>query len=543
MMRNITAVIYDFKRSLMKKSVILVMAISILLGIGLSYVLYASLLQGMNLDDINVRAYMIAINNKIYLLGAVYDSKGDPINNAVAKLYLGDNPLIEASSDVKGLFFAEKEINLSDILRADLSFLRLTLYVGGKSINTSAEIRQFSTTPSMRSLRDGLYVVVELYRDSVYVLGRSTIFGAISTNSSLQPNDVFLSFTVLHRNNDVYKIMIFGIRVVNNSITPINTNILYTVANRSIFIQEIVNMTPAPRINIIIQRSITLKPSVFEKLRFEYLTNMTDYVEIKEIKLSGESKDLDTLILKVPFSDNTYVFTAGIIYRYSPLYTTLIMSLSSSGGIFFFTLSIVVLFLVNSMMAKPRSSGELEYILSKPLTRDDLYLIRYASILLAILFMVLILLLTLSSFTYVLLKISYDFDTLLRLFIGLTGSLIALLSLFYSIATGLRSGLYMGVSIGLFVILIFLWDSLMFAVGIALSGTQSFQEISKFVEESTYFNPRVLVRYVFSELASTFIEGQEPVLKLPLVLISWGLWTFIPFIIGLLRFRRINLLS
>jgi len=543
MMRNITAVIYDFKRSLMKKSVILVMAISILLGIGLSYVLYASLLQGMNLDDINVRAYMIAINNKIYLLGAVYDSKGDPINNAVAKLYLGDNPLIEASSDVKGLFFAEKEINLSDILRADLSFLRLTLYVGGKSINTSAEIRQFSTTPSMRSLRDGLYVVVELYRDSVYVLGRSTIFGAISTNSSLQPNDVFLSFTVLHRNNDVYKIMIFGIRVVNNSITPINTNILYTVANRSIFIQEIVNMTPAPRINIIIQRSITLKPSVFEKLRFEYLTNMTDYVEIKEIKLSGESKDLDTLILKVPFSDNTYVFTAGIIYRYSPLYTTLIMSLSSSGGIFFFTLSIVVLFLVNSMMAKPRSSGELEYILSKPLTRDDLYLIRYASILLAILFMVLILLLTLSSFTYVLLKISYDFDTLLKLFIGLTGSLIALLSLFYSIATGLRSGLYMGVSIGLFVILIFLWDSLMFAVGIALSGTQSFQEISRFVEESTYFNPRVLVRYVFSELTSTFIEGQEPVLKLPLVLISWGLWTFIPFIIGLLRFRRINLLS
>jgi ABC-2 type transport system permease protein len=284
-----------------------------------------------------------------------------------------------------------------------------------------------------------------------------------------------------------------------------------------------------------------LNTSKLEELRFSSLGELTDFVSIKTINIGGVATSDNILILATPLDKDVYLFSAGPFSRYNYLDTLLITNLSSSVGIFFFMLSIVVYFLVNSLMAKPRSSGELEFILSKPLTRDDLYITRYLSILLTIVFMVAALLLVLDVFIYILVGATYELGVVIRLFLGITGSLVALLSLFYFIATSLRSGLYTGIAIALYVVFILLWDSIMFAIGIGVMRLGSFEEISRFTDETMYFNPRILLRYTLDSLTSEVVMNYKPALELSYVLVSWALWTFAPFFAGLFRFRRINL--
>ncbi|MGC9148536.1 MAG: ABC transporter permease [Sulfolobales archaeon] len=535
-MRNIDPVIYDFKRSLLKRSTLLILALAILMGIGLSYLLFGFLLQSTTLEDINVKAYMIATINKIYLAGTACNSKGEPLKDSIVKLYLGGSLVAEAKTDRNGFFSVENNYNLAQSNTTSTPIPQLVVSSGEKSVNATVSKMQ----PYMGS--GGVLFVAEFSRESPYVNGLSLTSLINSTRSYIPPPDKYLSFIVLGREGDNLRVMILGLSLINGSFKPLDEPLYYSVANASVFIESTRNITsPLPLMSIEVVGLETLNASRVGELRFSSLGELKELVSIKAISVGGVATSDNVLILATPLDKDVYLFSAGPFSRYSYLDNLLITNLSSSAGIFFFMLSIVVYFLVNSLIAKPRSSGELEFILSKPLTRDDLYITRYLSILLTIIFMVAALLLVLNIFIYILVGATYEISIVIRLFLGITGSLVALLSLFYFIATSLRSGLYTGVAIALYVVLILLWDSIMFAIGIGVMRLQSFEEISRFTDETMYLNPRILVRYILDSLTSIVVMNYKPVLELPYVLISWALWTFAPFFAGLFRFRRINL--
>ena len=558
MMRSVTPIIYDFKRSILRRSTILIAALAILIGLSISYGIYVFIISSIgSINDINARAYMAVIGDKLYLAGYVFNSRGEPLRNAYVTAYLGNITLIETVSSDKGLFFAEKNLasiglsiigNISqipvNISQITMRIPSVEIRVGDTRINlTSTPI--ISETPSIPLLTspvvyayDGPYILTRGFGGGVYIN---------STNPLYTSPGIYLDFAALRRIGAMVELLVIGFRVTDKGLEPLNTEILYAVTNIS---SMLTSSTVTIRVSFggssspTHPMSISSPESILSNLSFTVLTkSLSNYVGVYTIDLGNSRNDM-YIVLATPVRDREYYIVNRYVQAHSPLYTGLVMNLSGYSSLIFFMLNLMVLFLVNSLMAKPRGSGELEFILSKPVTREDLYVFRFLAISLTVVLMVSISILAMDLFVYVLVGISYEATLLIEFALGLIGSLIAFQSLFYAVATSIRSGLYMGVSVALFIVFVLLWDSLMYAVGLALLGTRaSFDELNKFVTLSTYFNPRILFRYVVDSTQSFVITSTNPVLNPALSILSWLLWLIIPFTIGLLRFKRINISS
>ena len=218
-------------------------------------------------------------------------------------------------------------------------------------------------------------------------------------------------------------------------------------------------------------------------------------------------------------------------------------------GLFSTFYPVLMLYLAYVYIAKPRSAGALEFLLARPLTRLDLYTTRFISGVLVALASTGLFFASTSLTLYVLTGISLDFYSYLILFAGVTASLVAFYSVCYAIAAFTRGGSYLALSIFIYLFYTIGYPLIVFFVTISQGiGSGLGEALARNTYMAQYFSPlgaTSFVQYYFLSYNNITIigEGAASVVNIWFVVASALSWIIVPVTMGWLVFKRANLLG
>lgn len=268
-----------------------------------------------------------------------------------------------------------------------------------------------------------------------------------------------------------------------------------------------------------------------------YVGEVTSYFNFYHVEAPSSAK---LMLIKLNSSPNIVGFE---YYPYGSAISSLVDGLLRSIGGFSFIFPAIMMYLAYVLFARPRDSGALKFLLARPVTRTQLYVSRYlggvltavvSSFLLAFIPYALLSILLSSS------GVSLPIGIPILLFLSTAVALIGFFSLVYMLPSFIRSaGAVLGISI--FLYLFFLIGMLIIANIIAYV-TGGLDMIDQIYYLTSYFNPLGALNfgdyYLYVEYG---LAPTSSYVNLPLVILSSALWIVVPFIIGLLRFNRINI--
>lgn len=226
-------------------------------------------------------------------------------------------------------------------------------------------------------------------------------------------------------------------------------------------------------------------------------------------------------------------------------------------GLFTQFFPILVLYLVYIYIAKPRAQGALEFTLARPITRTDLYITRFTAgalvvIASAVLFNTTFLI-AVQSITK--LNLGLDVVAYALMYGGVIVSLLAFYSLCYLLSTLTSGTRYIVISVILYVLYAFIWGVLPYIVVSLIQGfgLGYMTEVTRLSFIMAYFNPIglnnfyqfYLLKHAFGEEAiSAFqAEAARGVVEPWFVAIATIAWLLVPALLGWLRFKKISLIA
>jgi len=222
-------------------------------------------------------------------------------------------------------------------------------------------------------------------------------------------------------------------------------------------------------------------------------------------------------------------------------------------GLFTMFFPVLVLYLVYVYIAKPRAQGALEFILARPITRADLYTTRYtAGVLVVFASVVLFVTALLIAVQYITgFELTLDLYSLFLLYIAVVAPLLAFYSLCFMMSTLVSGTRYIVITVLLYVIYAFIWNVIVYIIVSQTTGfTAEFsKEITRVSYTLAYFNPIELSRFYYFYLEQHLLSGIETPeyevikdLANPWLVVSATIaWITLPIILGWLRFRRVSL--
>lgn len=478
-------ILYDLKRSLLRTSTIVLLIVFTSLGTGISY-LISSIYKQMS-PTLGVHLYGFYNTTHCYINGVVIDTNGQPVDKF--QVAIDDVRVVRGVMNRREIAKFEFNKNLPLEGERACSIVRLLgeSSAMNQSTGSSLTLRVESNGESAK------FVERRVFRDqnntTVWITG-----GLITSGSLTYTSLTYASYGAFPPSN-------LSIKSMNNSMVVGS----YAIKKNKAML-------------IIIHPIDLVSPN--SSLRVEYGTFKEDLNEERNV---GDFESLDYIYLGEVDKGSVKVFTitldlpsrivvkldSGIrrdyflLYLSSPMEASFIAYLFSSLGIGLYYLFFPILFLYVAyvFIAKPKTSGSLEFLLARPVTRGDIYFTRFvAGVLLAFtatgLFLVSV---NLASR----LLVGYSMDPLgfMITYLGLTASLASTYSLFYLLASGLRGGAYIGVSIIVYLILYIFWDMIV-TVALVTSGIlfKNFEEAVKISYTLSYFNPAGVY-----ELANVFL--------------------------------------
>ncbi len=534
-------VLYDLRRSVLRVSTLVLLALAIVAGAGMTYLLRVSILQGgVALEDVNFMGALAVTEGRAYLVGVSFDSYGRPLEGIRVELLVMGRVVAEAVSSGEGLVVVEVSVRklLEEAAAAPgapvavqpaalpVPALRLTR----GSVNLTA-----SATPEGWEL-PGPRGVVSFKRVSAHVLDLGVRPEAYRRSLGEAPL-VYLDSTVLKTGDGRVVAVVFGFSLDGGSPRAVGQPLCYNVSRVAIS-AGLVAMAGGLLLEVYDPPQVPANATMACRGSLESFWGRLDLGVPEELAVGAGAR---LLIIGVG-SPGEYEYYSGTVFtRSSRALRAVALSLSGSISVVLQVFAIAAVYLSNQLMARPRSSGELEFVLSGPVTRVDLFVCRYAAQLMAFAAMTAVFALALQVFCGALLGVSLDAESLAYVFAAAFLTMAAFLSLSYSMASSLRSGLYMAVAVAAYVVFMLFWDALMYVVGFSL-GARGYQEISEFASRSVYFNPRVAGAF-FAERLQTSVLGTQGVLDPLLAALSIAAWIAVPPLIAYLRFRRIPLYS
>ncbi len=488
-------ILYDFKRSFFRISVLLFIIIFALAGIGLSYLVA----NAINPQSVNISVIGVAIdtgNNTIKIIGAVLDKDGNGISNAKIYIISGKTVITSSTTNSSGYF-------TSSFLRTQISqgpYLEISVKSDYGNASTNIPPLKFPT------------VFIE---PSSFTYGSSHTLTAFS---SVGPPLVGVILTNVNKYTNTGTIIIV---MTNLDGSKPNYDVYYTTAS--------------PISNTTGFTTVTISPSP-SNLTYNYLGKITDYISIFNININSSN---NLLYLKFK-KDDSQSYVSLYYSLVSPAESRIVMSTISSLSPFAQFFPVIFLYLVYAMIAKPRSTGALEFLLARPVTRREIYINRYIAGILTALISSGILIITTYISMNTLIGRTLDAYNFLLLYVGISGSLIAFFSLMYGISTFLKSAVYLGLSIGLYMLLYVFWGVL--AILFALSTKSNFLDI---LYLTYYFNPNGLYNFItyFIESNYSILMTKTAIINNIAIILSSLIWIIVPTILGYLKFKKINLSS
>ena len=505
-----SAVIYDFKRSFFRLSTLILLIVFILVGIASTYLIYSNMVQrGYSIDQkLSVLATLDIKDNRLVIIGYVFDEKGEPISSAEIELYIG-NKLIDKSDSAEGYFVLCTGTKLVPT-RINEFFENITeLSEKSKLVIKYHNIRE-EVKPAQVMLREtGENPLTNVYPRMYYI--KKTLYTYHPpTTFELMPSPVLI--TKIDKNNiaTVYFVnpfFSFGDKSINVKYCIGNYLSLSMKGNLTEICNKIEDLGVFN--NSIINVKIPLNPD-YNGLAIISEKNETLATYITQYSMKRGIETIYLSLLSTPL---------GLIINFAP---------------------IIMLYLAYVLMAKPRSMGALEFILARPITRLDLYLTRYFAAVLTGLALSVAVILALGVSTTIIIGIVPDPMILATIILGLFLALTSIYSLYYALATSIRSGLYLAISIILYLIFTIFWQTIIIIYGLITGQLFDFQKITELINYSYYFNPVGAVNLLLAMILKNY--GLSTIEINPYYAgLSIAVWIIVPFILGYLRFRRINL--
>jgi ABC-2 type transport system permease protein len=523
--RRIYPVIYDLKRSFIRKAVLLTLIVFILLGIGISYVIYVGFIKS-NIDLSSKTTLLatlwISHNGKIAVSGYIIGPQGNGVSNALVKLYI-NNTVVSNRTGNNGFFTIYTNYSAGNISETGILSLIHMLKSGKLHVKTPYDEYDVSLKPyqapespvSGEGLQKRLRAEKLSSSPAIVFLRISPYVYEPLENAFVNPSPLVI--IKYYSGNNTYKVL---------SATPF----LYVSG---------------------MKYNVTYKYIGSLYIAYAMRGNATTYCKSGSL-LGVFDKPVNTYMLRAG-ENTTLVLCYGIgdtckcissAHQKSPLITeAYVMQLMSQTTTISYLIPIITLYIGYVLMAKPRSTGALEFVLARPITRLDIYITRYMAGVLANILYAVVIVLTLLITSNILIGLPIDWFSALILITGLIASLTALYSLYYAIGSTLRSGAYLGVTITLYLIFSIFWQTIIsiygFSTGILF---KNYEEYLNLVRTSYYFNP-LGSYYLLTEYIRHMYGLISYSPSIPLITLSAIIWIIVPVVLGYLRFRRINLSS
>jgi ABC-2 type transport system permease protein len=260
---------------------------------------------------------------------------------------------------------------------------------------------------------------------------------------------------------------------------------------------------------------------------------------------------LHVLLLSHNDSTTLYAMTNNVVIPFQTGLARRVISTQLAGSIgismFITFFPVVVLYLVYIYIAKPRSQGALEFVLARPITRFELYLTRFFAGVLVVLTATALFYVALILAVYILTGVLLDLYSFILLFAGLALALTAFYSFCYLLAALTSGTRYIVASVITFIVFSILWSLLVYLAVISLKGfgVSLGEELMKAQYTSYYFTPLGIYNFMQYYYLVYVGGGQSPAIEAVinpwLVGISTATWITAPIAIGWQIFKRANL--
>lgn len=504
-----SSLVYDVKRSLMRPSTIVTLLLFAVFGAALSYWMF--IVMANMYRPVDGAAFIAKSREGCLMAGIVSDRRGEPVRASLTVLS-GSQRL--RSFSVPGVFV----LNVSDLCVHDLP-----------SIEVSTQLLQFNLTTRVSTATGATGVpgssIIMVDRVSLSYL---SVYGSI--DGYLKLNSVVILFKVFAGDlkTGAARLYAFALNMSSPGFQltrPLRLD--YAVSLPGF---ESVSEAVGPRRvdgSIIVDdyvKSYTIQPKTGEDL---YL-----------IRLYAEQAD---------GSDGAGLATTTINYWIKvTAERSYIDYLMGSAGLELFTtfFPVAVLYLAYILLAKPRSSGALEFVLARPVTRLDLYFSRYAAGAITTAISSAIFIVVIAVLFPVLLGVGLDAWSYVLLYLGTAASLVTFFTLCYTVASAARSGIYLAISIGLFLVLSVLWNIVVVLAAFTLGTGLLSKGFAELTYSLSYLNPLRFQNFARYFVTLTYGATQEvPTANPALCLIVPILWNITLLAIGYYSFKKVNLTS
>jgi len=475
------AVIYDFKRAFLRKSTILLLILFVALGLGVSYLAYSS----PEYRELDVAVVQLNADGCV-VKGVVLDSLGNPANGARVRLYDEHKVLVASLKASNGVFeyrgMGACGFNLSYV-DVDYKSMHLELYV---------ENLWLPTGKGLRSFRIGVTAV-------------NAVFRGFEENGVQTYSMVKLILVTRSK----AKLLILSLNPFSRDLRPNYTLEYVSVENRT----------------------------EGASMRFRRLGVLRDYVGVYELSLDPRARYLGLRVGCCGRYEDYWISYEGVTprkYSYAGMVT-------GEGGLALFAefFPIVFLYLAHVFMAKPRITGALEFIVARPVTRRDVYLTRYAAGVLVALISAGIMVLSIDLGGLALLGVSLDAYSSLIVYLGLSAALKAFYTLCYSIASGIRAGRYLAVSIILYLVFSMLWGLIVMLVASTHGGFEKYMYYNYLLSYLNPLGPYTTSIY-YAKLHYGLVKPTSAINPAAAIL-SPAAWTAILLALGLKAFEKAEL--
>jgi len=323
------SVLYDFKRSFLRLSVLLFLTLFILGGIGISYSVFHIL--GINpsaYENLNVAGFSIIRSlGTIHVYGIVFNNMGQPVSGATICVHYSGG-VMNTTTSSEGLF------NLS--IPCSNSLYTIVKYDG--------MVRNVSLNGGSVALVNGSYVGNVGFNgiNNVVLFTNTSMFYDLGSLSNPYPPNAPIFIDIMNHNH-----------LVMFTYERLNVSLSFLQANPN---NLTVNSSGVSGARVLKEYNFSLKPFTPVYTTIE-VPSEANYVRI-----------LYNLSLTItPYSQSPI------------LYTEIVDGYFSAIGLFLSFFPFVVIYLAYAMFAKPRDTGALEFILARPITKGELYMTRFSA--------------------------------------------------------------------------------------------------------------------------------------------------------------------
>ncbi len=497
MKRSLVPVIYDFKRSFLRASTLVLLVLFIVAGIGLSYLSYSivSNLAG----PVRTLGIIAMDNGNATVYGVAYDLVGRQLSGAKI-LFLDKMGRTIYESRVDGLYHLSFKAPINDRIarvriiyngkRADEDVLPLNY------VNKTYYILYYANPFSLTESDGVLWMPPDNPR--TYAVVSLIMLDKSSGEALLQ----VLSFnTADHRLKPNYELIIGYMKLSSNG--PDTTYI---------------NASKLPHI-----------------VPYKVINISDPYVRYR-VKLDPS---YNAIVVRVNGSNETLIIRYD---RLRPAKGFMIESMLSSSGLQLFLnfFPIVFLYLAYKLISKPKASGALEFILARPVTKWDLYVTRYVSGVLTALVSSAIFVVALDIGFAALWGIAFGAYTSFLLFLAIFLGLVAWYSFCYLLSSGLKSSSgYLALSIVFYLLFAMFWGLITFLVALQIGAGFTGEAWESLSYKLSMLNPikvsDLIIYYVRLHYGLvTPIQWINPGIVAGAILA----WIVVPFILGYLVFKK-----